>query len=88
MVVLYTSAGFSPSVIHIRLGQAVIFKNTTNDDLRIASNPHPTHTDYSGFDSGRSLLKDEEYGFTFARKGTFAYHNHLSPDKGGQVVVE
>lgn len=88
VVVLYTDTGFTPSVVHIHIGDTVLFKNTTFNDLRVASNPHPVHTDYSGFDSGTMFGKDGEYSFTFTRAGTFGYHNHQSPDKGGQVMVE
>lgn len=88
MTVLYTTSGFTPSVVHVGSGQTVIFKNTITDDLRIASNPHPNHTDYPGFDSGFSIPKDGEYVFTFRKKGTWGYHNHFTPSRGGQVVVE
>jgi plastocyanin len=87
-VLLYTENGFSPSTIRIRRGDTIVFKNITSSDVRVASNPHPAHTDYSGFDSVRTLLRDDEYAFTFTRSGTFGFHNHLHPEWGGQVVVE
>jgi plastocyanin len=88
VTVLYLANGFSPSAVRIGIGQTVVFKNTLNQDLRVSSNPHPTHTDYQGFDSGRILLRDEEYAFTFTKKGTFGYHNHIIPNHGGAVIVE
>ncbi len=89
VTVLYSLSGFSPSVIRVKVGQTVIFKNITeDDDLWVASNPHPTHVGYSGFDQGRGVIKDGEYVFTFTQKGTWGYHNHLNPSRGGQVIVE
>ena len=88
VTVLYTNSGFTPATIHLTVGQTVIFKNTTDTDMWVASNPHPAHTDYSGFDEGRGQMRDSEYAFAFTRRGTWGYHNHLSPDRGGQVVVE
>lgn len=89
VTVLYSLGGFSPSIIRIKAGQTVIFKNTTEEDeMWVASNPHPTHIGYSGFDQHRGVVKDEEYAFTFLQKGTWGYHNHLNPSRGGQVIVE
>ena len=88
VVVLYTSTGFTPSVVRIGVNQTVRFINTVDDDLRVSSNPHPSHTSYPGFDSGFSVLHDSDYVFTFTKKGTWGYHNHYVPSRGGQVVVE
>ncbi len=89
VTVLYSATGFSPSVIRIKAGQTVIFKNITEDgDLWVASNPHPTHTNYPEFNSNHNILKDQEYSFVFLNRGTWGYHNHFSPSQGGQVIVE
>lgn len=89
VTVLYSLSGFSPSVVRVKVGQTVIFKNTTEDDeMWVASNPHPTHVAYSGFDQRRGVVRDGEYAFTFTQKGTWGYHNHLNPSRGGQVIVE
>ncbi len=88
VTILYTDNGFTPAPVHIKVGQTVMFKNATTGDMWVASNPHPTHTDYRGFDSGRALPKDGEYTFTFTKTGTWSYHNHVDPAKGGQVVVD
>ncbi len=89
VTVLYSLSGFSPSVIRVKVGQTVIFKNTTDDDeMWVASNPHPTHIGYSGFDQGTGVIKDGEYVFVFIQKGTWGYHNHLNTAKTGQIIVE
>src|SRR6266568_2740798 len=41
----YTENGFQPHSITIKKGQTVIWTNKDSDELWVASNPHPTHTD-------------------------------------------
>ena len=86
--VSYTAAGFSPAVLHVNVGTKVTFTNDSGENLWVASNPHPSHTDYSGFDSLKALKHGETYTFTFNRLGTFGYHNHLRPQMMGTIVVE
>ncbi len=66
----------------------MVFKNTVYNYVWVASNPHPTHTEYPGFDAGRPYVKDEEFAFKFMNAGTFGYHNHYDPSQGGTVVVQ
>ncbi|MGQ9555050.1 MAG: cupredoxin domain-containing protein [Anaerolineae bacterium] len=87
-VVTYNGSGFTPAEIRIKAGDAVIFRNDSSEPVWVASNPHPVHTDYPGFDSRKTLAQGESYSFTFEKQGTFGYHNHLHPNQGGTVVVE
>lgn len=87
-VVTYGDVGFSPSVLRVKVGATVTFKNGESETMWVASNPHPIHTDYSGFDAKRGYAKGESYSFTFAKSGTWKYHNHLNPSEGGTIVVE
>jgi len=88
-IVHYTSAGgFSPSVLRVAKGTSVTFINDTTNPLWVASNPHPVHTDYPGFDSLKSLGQGEFYVFTFTRIGSWGYHNHFMPSQGGTIVVQ
>lgn len=87
-VVTYSESGFSPSILRVKVGATVIFKNADSEPLWVASNPHPIHTDYSGFDAKRGYGKGESYSFTFTKSGTWKYHNHLNPGEGGTIIVE
>ena len=87
-VVIYNGSGFIPAEIRIKAGDAVLFRNDSSEPVWVASNPHPVHTDYPGFDSRKTLAQGESYSFTFEKQGTFGYHNHLHPNQGGTVVVE
>jgi len=83
-----TSAGFSPNALTINSGETVTFVNKDSRPHWPASNPHPVHTDYSGFDARRGLNQGESYSFTFTRKGTFGFHDHLNPGTGGTITVK
>jgi plastocyanin len=83
----YTSNGFEPKSITIKTGQTVTWTNKNSDDLWVASNPHPTHTDYPGFDELKGMSTGQTYSFTFTKVGKWGYHNHLNPSQQGEVVV-
>src|SRR6266568_3045675 len=84
--VSYTGSGFAPHSITIKKGQSVTWKNKDSDELWVASNPHPTHTDYPGFDELKSIPTGQTYSFTFTKVGNWGYHNHLNPSQQGIVV--
>ena len=83
----YTEDGFQPKTITIKKGQTVTWTNKDSDELWVASNPHPTHTDYPGFDELKSIPTGQTYSFTFTKVGNWGYHNHLNPSQKGVVVV-
>ncbi len=85
--VSYTGNGFEPHSITIKKGQTVTWTNKDSDELWVASNPHPTHTDYPGFDELKSIPTGQTYSFTFTKVGNWGYHNHLNPSQQGVVVV-
>jgi plastocyanin len=85
--VRYTGSGFEPNSITIKAGQAVTWTDKSTDDMWVASNPHPTHTDYPGFDALKNIPPNGTYSFTFTKVGTWGYHNHLNPSQQGEVIV-
>jgi plastocyanin len=81
--IVYTSNGYSPSFLKVPLGSRVAFKNASKIPMWTASDPHPTHTDYSGFDARKDYKNGEIYIFKFTKTGTFSFHNHeRSLDRG------
>lgn len=88
LTVQINADGFSPATISVKSGDIVTFVNKDSGPHRVASNPHPTHTDLPGFDSLKDLGAGESYSFTFVKKGTWGYHDHLNPSHLGKVVVE
>lgn len=87
-VVEITDNGFEPSTLTINAGDTVKFENKRSDDAWPASDVHPTHQLYPGFDAKKPLLSGDSYSFTFTKTGSWGYHNHLEPDVHGTIVVE
>jgi len=101
-VIVYTDTGYSPSSLTVKLGETVVFKNNSSRSMWTASAMHPTHTAYDGtslaqhcpntagtaFDECTSATPGSSWSFTFAKAGTWHYHNHVSPSDYGTVIVE
>lgn len=79
--------GFYPSELHISKGDPVRFITKLNQSFWPASDPHPTHTIYSGFDSERPIETGQSWTFIFNNEGTFKYHDHLVPAVTGTLIV-
>lgn len=82
-----TSDGFVPETVLVTTGTTVTWINEDDELHRVASNPHPTHDDLLGLDSGEAIGLGESYSFTFDDPGEFGYHDHLDPETNGTVVV-
>jgi plastocyanin len=80
--------GFSPKEVKIPAGGAVVFLNKGTKAHRPASDPHPEHTDYYGFDSLVGVSTGSTYTFTFTKVGTWKYHDETDPKKTGTIIVE
>ncbi len=85
--VTITGSGFSPSTITISAGETVKWVNNDSKNSWPASDPHPQHTDYSGFDS-LGISAGSSWSFKFNNKGTWDYHDHNKPSKTGVVIVQ
>ena len=88
ILVSITVEGFQPSSITIKKGQKVTWINNTSGLSWPASNPHPSHTDYPGFDTELPMKSGQAWSFTFTKVGDWGYHDHLSPTtRRGDVRV-
>jgi len=87
VVITYTDSGFVPTTVTINIGDSVVFKNESSRTFRPASDPHPVHTDLSGFDSDTAVAVGQSYTFTFNKSGSWGFHDHLDSGKKGTVVV-
>src|SRR5688572_2163589 len=74
---------FSPATITVKKGTTVTWTNAGSAKVWIASDPHPVHNGYPGFDSGTDLSAGESFSFTFDRPGSWGYHNHLNASVRG-----
>ncbi|HEX5774813.1 MAG TPA: hypothetical protein VFY28_02540 [Candidatus Paceibacterota bacterium] len=100
VTVTYTDNGFAPATMTLAVGDTVRFVNESSRSLWVASDAHPTHTEYDGtalsahcatggsFDQCAATPTGSVYTFTFSKAGTFDYHNHARATDGGTIVVE
>jgi len=102
-VVTLTDSGFSPASVSIARGETVRFINESSRGMWVATDEHPTHTEYDGtstrehcandvntgtsFDQCASVEKGDYWDYTFTKSGTFSFHNHVGASNTGTVVV-
>ncbi len=67
--VTYTSEGFQPKVLEVKLGKSVHFVNKSDRTMWVIS------TDSNLFDQGRSAGKNGTFDFTFIQTGAWNYKN-------------
>jgi len=85
--ITYSKSGFSPATVTVKSGDTVAIKNATTEDMQLASNPHPVHTDDTDLNVG-SVAPGQTKTFTVTKKGSFGYHNHVDPSDTGKIVIE
>lgn len=99
--IYFTGSGFAPADLTIEQGDTVTWiKNASSTGMWVASDEHPTHTNYHGstlrehcqngdqttaaFDQ---CSQGEEFSFTFEKTGKWSYHNHQPYAEGGTITV-
>lgn len=101
-IVIYTNSGYSPNTLKVKVGETVTFINQSSQAMWPASDLHPTHRIYSGtslqdhcpdttgtaFDACTGIQPGKSWSFTFNKKGTWKYHDHLNPSHTGTIIVE
>jgi plastocyanin len=88
ITISYTNNGFQPSDLGtINVGDKVTFMNNSSGQMFVASDPHPSHTNYPEFESS-SLGPGQSYSFTFQKTGTWGFHNHNNSSHKGTVTVQ
>jgi plastocyanin len=85
--IIYSDKGFAPDTVNVPVGSTVEFVNQSNMDMWVASMSHPSHTILPTFDQFRGYKKGAIYRYVFDKKGTWEYHDHISPSFGGKIVV-
>lgn len=99
ITVTYSTSGFLPRTVTIEPGTTVTFVNENGGNMWVASDEHPTHTEYAGTSLSQhcpdpdnsafdQCVAGAQYSFTFTREGTWEYHNHRAPQHEGTVIVQ
>lgn len=80
--------GFVPTTTRINVGDIVQFINEDSTGRWPASDLHPTHELYPEFDPGEPVPPGASWSFRFEEKGSWRFHDHLKPNKRGNILVE
>lgn len=88
VAVSITDEAFEPATVNISVGDTVVFTNNGQALHWPASDPHPTHTNYSKFDAKKGIATGETYSYTFTEAGTYGMHDHLNAKVKGTIIVE
>lgn len=86
ITITYTDKGFSPDSYMVKAGGTVTVENKSSHDLEFSSGPHPVHTAETELNMG--VLQPGASGkFTVTKVGTWSFHNHLSEQDTGSLMV-
>lgn len=101
VTVTYTDSGFQPKTVTVEQGQTVRWESEASGSMWVASNRHPTHTDYAGTSRTEHCENGDQtssafdqcssgagFSFTFEKTGEWKYHNHDYSPHQGTVIVE
>lgn len=96
-----TSSGFQPSTLTINQGETVTWINNVSQPMEVASDRHPTHTNYAGTTRSEhcqnrnqtnsafdQCQEGDRFSFTFEKTGEWSYHNHENAAQTGTIIVE
>lgn len=86
VTITYTDKGFLPASYMIKTGGTVTVINQSSRDLEFSSNNHPAHTDEAELNMD-TLAPGKSGTFTVTKVGTWGFHNHLTPDDTGSLMV-
>jgi len=78
---------FIPATAALKIGDNAAWLNKDTVLHKIASDPHPDHTNLPELVSS-DLASGQTYSFIFQTAGTYTYHDHLNPSITGTIVVE
>ena len=84
----YTNDGYVPANVTIDVGTMVKFINESDQDMWVASNGHPAHTNLPTFDQFEFSPRGTQYVYTFDQVGDWKYHDHMAPIFGGVITVK
>src|SRR5262245_25046712 len=87
-VIAMDDSGFTPPSLEVHEGDIVVFENRGAASRWPASHIHPTHLIYPEFDPRRPIGPGERWSFRFSRPGTWKFHDHLTPDMTGTILVQ
>ncbi len=83
--VFYQDGVFSPTNIHVHLGDSVKFQNNGANPIYIS---HQRNTgDPLGLDSGSAIISGNSFTYAFNSVGTYPYYNNFNDHERGTIIV-
>lgn len=79
--------GFYPPDLTIKKGDSVTFTTSRANFFWPASDIHPTHGLYPGFDPKAPVDPTKSWTFKFSQVGAWKFHDHLAPSFRGVITV-
>lgn len=89
--ITFSNNGVSPATVTVKSGESVTWTNNSSKKVQVGSDNHPTHTLNQELTNGQftvELAPGASTSETLTKKGSWGYHDHLSPSINGKVVVE
>lgn len=82
------SYGFEPKTIKIKQGQAIVWTNKDSAQHQVSADSIQGDNSTPIFFSQGASPRKESVLFTFFSKGTFTYHDQITPAFKGTITVE
>lgn len=99
--VTFTGNGFQPADLTVDQGDTVVWESNADTSMWVASDRHPSHTNYAGSSLNQHCQNGDQteaafdqcstgdrFTFTFEKNGEWSYHNHQPFIQGGTITVE
>lgn len=92
VTVTATDSGFEPKSVTVKAGEAITWVNESTKTVQVGSADHPTHTKNPELTGGEFAIElalgEAKTVSAGTGVGTWGYHDHLNPLKGGSVTVK
>ncbi len=81
--------GFLPATLTVKAGTAVTWTNGDKQNIAhwVEADPYPHPSDPADLTSG-DLKNQMQYIYTFAKPGTYHYHDRVNPTRSGTIIVQ
>jgi plastocyanin len=85
--VTVTNSGFDPATINIKAGTTVVWINKSGQNATVNSDIYPNNLLWSFLNLGE-FDNNSNVSVVFEKSGKYTYHNQLSPNQKGTIVVQ